>query len=211
MNNSPRHRMDKIDLKKELKHLYNPSPKALVQIDVPAMNFIMIDGVGDPSKAAAFQEAIEALYAVSYTIKFAIKKGPAQIDYGVMPLEGLWWSDDPVQFDLQNKDQWQWTLMIMQPEFVSGEIYERSREVAMHKKNLPAIGKIRFERFHEGLSAQLMHIGPFSGEGSNIRRIHDFIAASGHHLEGKHHEIYLSDFRRAAPEKLKTVIRQPYR
>jgi len=201
--------MTKVDFKKELRQLYKPSPKEVVVVDVPEMNFLMIDGVGDPNTAQEYKDAIEALYSVSYALKFMVKKGESAIDYAVMPLEGLWWVDDMTQFSMENKDIWKWTAMIMQPEYVTeGLVNEALRQVEK-KKNPPALSKIGFESFHEGLSAQIMHIGPYSAEGPTIERLHDFIKENGHELRGKHHEIYLSDPRRSAPEKMRTVIRQP--
>ncbi len=200
--------MEKIDLKKELKALYNPSPKEVVMIDVPPMDFLMIDGKGDPGKAQEFQDAIEALYGVSYTLKFMIKK-TQDIDYGVMALEGLWWADDMGDFMTGNRDNWKWTLMIMQPHFVTPELVEEAIKEVEKKKNPVALSKLRFAGYDESLSAQIMHIGPFSEEGPNIRKIHDFIIEQGRKPRGKHHEIYLSDFRRVAPERMKTVLRQP--
>ncbi len=200
--------MKKTDYKKELKHLYLPSTGEVVDVDVPAMNFIMIDGTGDPSVSREFQEAVEVLYGISYTAKFAIKKAEEE-DYVVPPLEALWWADDMSDFLAARRDNWKWTAMIMQPPYVGEEIFERSREELKKKKDPPAISQARFETFHEGLSAQMMYIGPFAEEGPVIERLHAYIAESGHVLGGKHHEIYLSDFRRTAPEKLKTVIRQP--
>jgi hypothetical protein len=208
--------MEKIDFKKELKHLYGPSKKEVVSVKVPPMDFLMIDGIGDPNISKEYQDAIEALFSVSYDIKFSIKKGPSKldIDYGVMPLEGLWWVDDMSKFSVDDKSDWKWTALMMQPaneEFrISKDRFGASIENVKRKKDLPALPKIRFERFEEGKAAQIMHIGPFSEEGPTVKRIHDYIEEKGYKLRGKHHEIYLSDFRRTSPEKLKTVIRQPY-
>jgi len=203
--------MDKIDFKKELKHLYKPSPKKIEFRDIPKMNFLMIDGTGDPNSSVAYKEAIEALFSLSYTIKFMIKKGELGIDYGVMPLEGLWWVDDMSKFDHNKKEDWKWTAMIMQPEIVTNEMVATATEEVRKKKNPKALPKIRFEAFIEGKVAQTLHIGPFSEEGPTIKKVHNFIIDNGHKLSGKHHEIYLSDIRRAAPEKWKTIIRQPYK
>lgn len=200
--------MTKTDFKKELKHLYNPSAKEVVIVDVPKVNFLMIDGAGDPNTAQEFEDAVEALYAVSYALKFMIKR-EKQIDYIVMPLEGLWWVDDMTQFSMENKDIWEWTQMIMQPEFVTIDLVEKALEQAEKKKNPPALSKIRFESLHEGLSAQIMHLGPYSAEGPTIEKLHNFIRENGYEPRGKHHEIYLSDPRKSAPEKMRTVIRQP--
>jgi len=203
--------MKKIDFKKELKYLYNPSAKEVVFVDVPEMTFLMIDGMGDPNTAQEYKDAIEALYSVSYALKFMIKKGEMTIDYVVMPLESLWWTDDMTQFTTDNKDVWKWTSMIMQPQFVIKDLFDNAVE-QVKKKNLPALPKTRFETFYEGLSAQIMHIGPYSAEGPNIEKLHNFIKENGYEFDGlvqKHHEIYLSDPRRTKPEKMKTVIRQP--
>jgi len=201
--------MPKIDFKKELKHLYNPSAKEVVIVDVPRMNFLMIDGAGDPNKAQEFKDAVEALYSVSYALKFMVKKGKTTIDYSVMPLEGLWWVDDMSKFGMEDKDAWKWTVMIMQPEFVTKDMFKKALEQVGKKKNLLALSKMKFEDFHEGLSAQIMHIGPYSAEGPTIKKLHNFIREKGYELRGRHHEIYLSDPRKSAPEKMKTIIRKP--
>lgn len=201
--------MLKIDYKKELKHLYNPSAKNVELVDVPRMNFLMIDGEGDPNTAKSFSDAIEALFSLSYTLKFMVKKGPLGIDYGVMPLEALWWADDMTAFRIGNKSAWKWTVMIMQPECITLDLALAAMQEVGRKKALAALPLARFEPFTEGPSAQIMHIGPFSEEGPTIEKAHAFITASGAKLSGKHHEIYLSDIRRAAPEKWKTIVRQP--
>ena len=201
--------MEKIDYKKEMKDLYGPNPKTIVWVDVPKMYFLMIDGMGDPNTSIDYRESIETLFSLAYTIKFMIKKGKMAVDYGVMPLEGLWWVDDMSKFDPDDKSEWKWTSMIMQPELVTPDLVEDAIELVKKKKNLPALPKVRFESFKEGKAAQTLHIGPFSAEGPTILRIHDFIIENGYELGGKHHEIYLSDIRKADPSKWKTVIRQP--
>ena len=200
--------MEKIDFKKQLKALYQPSPKDVVTVDVPAMNFLMIDGQGDPNNSREYSEAVEALFAVSYTVKFMVKKGELAIDYGVLPLEGLWWADDMEAFTQDKRDEWKWTMMIMQPDVVKEKLIREGIDKVREKKGLAAIDLLRFEAFSEGLCAQIMHIGPFSEEGPTIAKLHAFITDNGQ-LRGKHHEIYLSDIRRANPAKWKTVIRQP--
>ena len=200
--------MEKVDFKKELKHLYGASVKEPTIADVPGMNFLMVDGFGDPNMQE-YQEAIETLYAVSYALKFMVKKGEQAVDYGVLPLEGLWWVDDMTQFSEDNKEAWKWTSMIMQPEYVTEELFNRAVEEVSKKKNPPALPKLRFENFHEGVTVQLMHIGPYSAEKPNIERLHRFIEEKGHELRGKHHEIYLTDPRRMSPEKMRTILRQP--
>jgi len=201
--------MKKLDLKKELKRLYSPSPKEPVLVDVPDMNFLMVDGAGDPNTAQEYKDSIEVLYAMSYTLKFMVKKEDPEHDYTVMPLEGLWWGDDPNFLLVGEKDTWNWTSMIMQPEFVTEKHVAGAVEQVKKKKDPVALLKCRCESFHEGLSAQIMHIGPYAEEEPTIKRLHAFIEEQGHRPRGKHHEIYLSDPRRAAPEKLKTVVRQP--
>ncbi len=201
--------MKKIDYKKEFKNFYHASAKKVEVVEVPRMNFLMIDGKGDPNTSQAFQEAVEALFSLAYTLKFMIKKGKEEVDYSVMPLEGLWWMDDMSQFNVENKDNWKWTLMIMQPEYVTAHLAREASEQVKKKKDLPSLAKIRFEAFTEGKAAQIMHIGPFSEEGPTIQKIHNFIRENNHKISGKHHEIYLSDIRKSAPEKWKTIIRQP--
>lgn len=201
--------MEKVDLKKELKHLYQPSTKAVVRVDVPAMNYLMVDGEGDPNTSQAFKDAVEVLFPLSYTLKFMVKKGPMAIDYGVMPLEGLWWADDMSTFSVEDKSNWHWTLMIMQPDFVTGKMVDTAIAEVKKKKNPSALPKVRFETLLEGVCAQIMHIGPFSEEGPTVEKVHQFIAECGCKRTKKHHEIYLSDTRKADPKKWKTVIRQP--
>jgi hypothetical protein len=199
----------KLDLKQDLKSFYNPPIKEAVTVDVPRFNFLMIDGTGNPNTAPEYVQAIEALYGVACTLKFSIKKGEMGIDYPVMPLEGLWWADDPSDFGLGRKDDWQWTAMILQPDCVTQALVEQAVEQVREKKGLPALSKLRLEGFHEGLAAQIMYVGPYADEGPTIARLHQYVTDSGRRLTGKHHEIYLGDPRRAAPDKLKTIIRQP--
>jgi hypothetical protein len=200
----------KTDLRKERKYLYNPSSKQIAIVDVPEMNFLMIDGQGNPNTSVAYRDAVEALYAVSYTLKFMVKQGDQAVDYAVMPLEGLWWVEDMKQFDMHDKDAWKWTSMIMQPQFITSDLFQEALKQVRKKKDLPALSGMRFESFHEGQAAQILYFGPYSDEGPTIEGIHRFIAEQGRRLRGRHHEIYLSDPRRTAPAKLKTVIRQPF-
>lgn len=204
--------MPTIDLRTQLKQLYQPSAKKFSSVDVPPMNFLMIDGTGNPNTSQDFKEAMEALYGLAYTLKFGVKLGKygkRKYDYPVMALEGLWWMDDMREFSIARKDEWKWTVMIMQPDIITPDLVELARADLIKKKHPVAAPEIRFECYAEGLSAQIMYIGPFADEGPTIQRLHAFIHESGHQLHGKHHEIYLSDPRRTAPEKLKTVIRQP--
>ena len=199
--------MDKIDLKKELNTLYKPSAKKVVEVDVPAFNFLMVDGEGNPNTSTSYKEAVEALYSVSYSVKFALKKENG-INYAVMPLEGLWWADDLTSFQRSDKDAWKWTMMIMQPPEISRKMVQSAIAGIQERKVLPGLQRLRFEKFKEGRCAQTLHVGPFSEEGPTIQRVHDYITSRSA-LKGKHHEIYLSDVRKAAPENWKTIIRQP--
>jgi hypothetical protein len=202
--------VEKIDLRKELKTLYLPSAKSISEVQVPRFTYLMIDGKGDPNTSAAYAAAVEALFSVSYMAKFMVKKGPDKRDYAVMPLEGLWWADDITAFQSGDRANWLWTMMIMQPAFVSRAVLRAAMKEVTAKKSLPAVAQLRIEDFAEGHCAQILHVGPFTTEGPTIQRLHDHIAArSG--LRGKHHEIYLTDIRRADPSRWKTVIRQPMR
>lgn len=200
--------MKKVDLKKELGHLYRPSAKAVVEVEVPTFQFLMIDGEGDPNTSPDYKEAVEALFSVSYTAKFMLKKGAQEIDYAVMPLEGLWWSEDMSAFITNDRSKWKWTMMIMQPHFIEPALIHQAIAEVTRKKAIAAAGKLRLQDFTEGSCAQTLHVGPFSEEGPTIERVHAFIGERSA-LAGKHHEIYLSDIRRADPARWKTIIRQP--
>jgi hypothetical protein len=202
--------MQKLDLRKQLKHLYQPASKEFTIVDVPPLDFLMVDGHGDPNTSEEFHAAVQALYSMSYTVKFTSKK-ELGIDYSVMALEGLWWGEDPAVFLRGDKGAWLWTAMIMQPDHITPALVEAARIQVAKKGESPALDKLRFERFREGLSAQIMYLGSYADEGPTIARLHEFIAQNGYELNGKHHEIYVGDPRRSAPEKLKTVIRHPMR
>jgi len=202
--------METLDLKKLWKPYYQPSAKAVAEVNVPAIPYLMADGEGDPNNSASFQQAVEALYTLSYTLKFMVKKGPRAIDYGVMPLEGLWWADDFANLKLQNKSTWKWTLMIAQPEFVTADEMQAARAEVSRKKKDQGQDRVRFESYTEGPSVQILYVGPFTDEGPTIERLHQHLLDAGHKLGGKHHEIYLSDQRKTAPEKRKTILRQPF-
>jgi len=200
--------MPKIDLKKEWKSLYSASARKPALIDVPKIKYLMIDGSGDPNTSPRFHGAIEALYGVAYTLKFSLKLGPEKIDYPVMPLDGLWWTDaEP--FDVANKASWKWTLMIALPECITAAMVRQAKKTVKEKKALALVDEVRLESFREGPAVQIMHIGPYSEEGPTIQKLHQFAAESGYSLSGKHHEIYFSDPRRTKPEKLRTILRQP--
>ncbi len=200
--------MQKINYRQVLSELYNPPRKVPAIVDVPSMNFLMIDGQGDPNTTKEYQEAIQTLYPVAFGVKFALKKA-GLADYVVLPLEGLWWVDDMAEWSMDRRDEWKWTIMIMQPSPVTEEYVDRAVEEVKLKKPVPALSKLRFEPYHEGLSVQIMYFGPFAEEGPTIEKLHEFARDQGYELRGKHHEIYLSDPRRTAAAKLKTIIRQP--
>ncbi len=203
--------MDKIDFKKTLGKLYNPKNKDWELVEVPDMQFLMIDGQGNPNTAKAYSNAVEALYSVSYPLKFMSKKTLGK-DYTVAPLEGLWYADDPSVFTRFEKDKYHWTMMIMQPEWITKEMVDSAIETATTKKGLPALSKLRLETYTEGQSLQLLHIGSYDDEAPKLAYLHDkYMPEHKLTFNGHHHEIYLGDPRKAAPEKLKTILRQPVR
>jgi hypothetical protein len=203
--------MSKVDFKKTYKELYAP-PRKFVLVDVPEIQFLMVDGHGDPNVAQAYQDAVEALYALAYKIKF-ISKQQLSRDYVVPPLEGLWWAEDMAAFSAaRDKSQWDWTMMIMTPEWITADIFAAAREQVRQSKDPAALDKVRLERYDEGLSVQIMHVGSYDDEGPTLLKLHEeFLPQNGLAENGKHHEIYLGDPRRVAPEKLKTILRQPVR
>lgn len=198
-----------MDFKKTLKHLYNPTKGGFHLVDVPQMNFLSLDGLGDPNTSVEYHEAVDALYSLSYGIKFALKS--QGVDHIVPPLEGLWWMEDMNEFNLANKDRWEWTMMIMQPEWITSEWVERVREEVYKKKRISLSSKVRFETYHEGLSVQILYTGAYEKEAPTIAEMHKFIKTNGYKTNGKHHEIYLGDPRKTSPEKLQTILRQPIR
>lgn len=200
--------MEKIDYRARYKSILNPKPGKVEFVSIPPMNFLMIDGHGDPNTSPDYANVVSALYSIAYTLKFKIKKS-RQIDYNILAMDGLWWSSNMDDFITGNKNDWDWTMMIAQPEFINqADVTEAIEEVEKKKPN-PAISKIRFEMFDEGFCAQVMHIGPYSAERPTVALLHAAIAENGYSLRGRHHEIYLGDPRKSAPEKLKTIIRQP--
>ena len=203
--------MPKVDLKKENKDFYYPSAEDVSVVELPAMKFLMIDGQGDPNTSEEYQNAMETIFPVSYKTKFISKKEKSQ-DYVVMPLEGLWWADNMEKFSIGDKSSWKWTVMIRQPDFVGKLLIDKAISELVKKKDLPSLSELRFGTFEEGSAVQIMHIGPYGeAEGPAVHKLHKFIENEGYKLRGKHHEIYISDMRRTKPEKLKTVIRQPFK
>ena len=206
--------MEKLDLRKDLKYLYAPSAKKVEVVDVPAFNFIMINGAIEsglgPGTSPLFQENMQALYGAAYTLKFMVKQRKENpVDYPVMALEGLWWVEDG-HFDINVKDNWFYTVMILQPDVVTPEIFADSLTQMRKKKgDLPAFTRLRLERFHEGLCAQTMHVGPYADEPATVARMEAFAQENGYAFCNKHHEIYLGNPLRADPSKLKTILRHP--
>jgi hypothetical protein len=199
----------KVDFKRELGEFYTARRSPAV-VEVPELAFVMIDGHGDPNTSGEYRDAVSALFSVSYAARFALKRAGV-IDFGVMPLEGLWWASDMSAFSSGDKSAWDWTILIMQPDEVTADVLADAKVTAAAKAPAAALERLRLERFAEGLAAQVLHVGPYSAEGPVIASLHAFIAEQGRELAGKHHEIYLGDPRRSAPEKLKTIIRQPMR
>lgn len=210
--------MKTLDLKKELKHLYAPSAKKPEIVQVPRLQFAMIDGAiekgYEPGNSPGFAEATQALYSISYTIKFMLKKRKTNsIDYPVMPLQGLWSIQD-VNVDVEKKDNWSYTLMILQREVVTNDIFAEGLEgVRKNKGDSPLLSKLRLEHFEEGVCVQMMHIGPYATEPDTIEKMRVLALERGYRdnvgPNGRHHEIYIGDPRKADRAKLKTVLRHP--
>ena len=197
-----------IDLRRELSAVYSATREPAF-VDVPELPYLMIDGHGDPNTAPAYADAVQALYSLAYTIRFALKRRPDPVDARVMPLEGLWWTPDMATFSPDDKSAWNWTMMITVPEQVTAAVVDDARAAAARKRPHAALDRVRLERFAEGCCAQVLHVGPYSAEGPTVAALHAFVAASGCTLSGRHHEIYLGDPRRSAPETLRTILRQP--
>jgi len=199
--------VSKIDFKKAMAAFYTAPSDRFIAIDVPTLTFVKVDGDGDPNTAPAYRQAIEWLYPVSYALKFAAK-GIGK-DYVVPPLEGLWWADDPSDFVARRKDRWRWTMMIMAPDFIERPLFEAAVEKTK-KKLGDAPSSLRLELLAEGRALQTLHVGSYDDEGPTLARLHDEVMpAQGLTYAGPHHEIYLSDPRKTAPAKLRTILRQP--
>jgi hypothetical protein len=194
----------------DLLSLYKASAKEPEVVSVPLTKYLMIDGIGDPNTSPAFQSAVETLYGLAYTIKFGRKKRGLKSDYKITPLEGLWWADNMNAFGPEgDRSKWKWTIMLAQPEFIMSRDVAVATKELKEKKDLPLLPQVRFERYKEGKSVQIMHVGPYSAEGPTIERLHKYAQDHGLAIRGKHHEIYLGDPRRARPDRLKTILRQP--
>lgn len=205
--------MEKLDLRKQYKQLYSPSSKQIDEVDVPAFQFAMIDGIipatESPGTSAEFANAMQALYGISYTLKFMSKLSKENpVDYTVMALEALWWVERD-DFEFGKKQEWLFNAMIMQPSHITPDLFDSALTQLIKKKPSPAVPKLRLEQFHEGRSIQVMHLGPYSAEHATIDRMKAYMAECCLVRNGHHHEIYLGDPRKSAPEKLKTILRQP--
>jgi hypothetical protein len=200
---------EKTDFKKSL-DAYRAKRSRFQIVDVPDLQYLMIDGHGDPNTSPAFAEAVEALYPVAYTLKFASKRDLGR-DYVVMPLEGLWWAEDMDFFTAsRDKSRWDWTLMIMVPDWIDQDMFSAAVEQAGAKKRPARLDDIRLKTLSEGRCVQTLHVGSFDDEADVLARMHDeFIPGNGFRMVGTHHEIYLSDSRKVAPEKQRTILRQP--
>lgn len=201
--------MDKTDFKKSL-DAYHAQRGRFRIVDVPDLQYLMIDGHGDPNASPAFVAAVEALYPVAYTLKFASKRDAGR-DYVVPPLEGLWWAEDMDSFTTtRDKSRWDWTLLIMVPEWIDRGMFTAAVERVAAKNGAARLEDVRLEPLSEGRCVQTLHVGSFDDEGDVLGRLHhEFIPDNGLRMVGRHHEIYLSDFRRVPPEKQRTILRQP--
>jgi hypothetical protein len=202
--------MKKLNLFKGMKDVYTaPSDMAVFRI-IPTLRYLMIDGEGDPNTNELYKDSVQALYSVAYSIKFFIKSSEQAIDFKVMPLEGLWWVEDMNLFSIENKKDWKWTMMILQPEFVSTDSVNEAKNKVISKKGLKLAGNVQLETLNEKDVVQILHQGPYSAEADNIQKLHKAILDQGYRRSGKHHEIYLNTPLKTAPENLKTIIRQPF-
>lgn len=201
--------LTKIDFKREAKDLYAP-PRHPVLVDVPRFQFLMVDGCGVPGASPEFEAAVGLLYTASYALKFCLKRTTG-LDWVVAPLEGLWPVAEDGSFDLKRPEGWEWTLMIRQPDEVGAAQVEQARTQASRKFAPELLDRLRLEPLLEGRCAQVMHVGPYATEAPTVEALHAFIAAEGYQPCGRHHEIYLSDPQRTAPDRMRTILRQPVR
>ncbi|MEX2683308.1 MAG: GyrI-like domain-containing protein [Candidatus Sigynarchaeota archaeon] len=200
----------KLDFRKEQPIFYGGKAGVITEVNVPDMKFLMVDGKGDPNTAQEYKDAIETLYAVSYGVKMPFKKKHPAKDYVVPPLKGLWYIDDMSKFSAAPKSEWKWTMMVRVPDYVPDEDIAKAIEEVKRKKHPASIDKVRVEHLAEGKCVQALHIGPYDAEAPLIIKMHQWILDNGHAERGKHHEIYIGDGRKVAPEKLKMVLRQPF-
>lgn len=199
----------KIDFKKT-RDCYQARRGQFRIVDVPDLQYLMIDGHGDPNTAPAYADALAALYPVAYKIKFASKR-ELDRDYVVPPLEALWWATDMDAFTARrDKSQWDWTVMIMVPEWITGAMVEAARAMVAGPTPSSSLEALRLDTLREGRSVQTLHVGPYDAEADVLAELHHtFIPNAGLRMTGKHHEIYFSDARKVEPAKLRTILRQP--
>jgi hypothetical protein len=199
--------MPKIDLRKELKPLYTASPKKAALLEIPRMKFLMIDGSGHPDGNPLFQQGMEALFGVAYTLKFSSKLGPQKLNWTMMPPEALWWVEGPETFEKADKSAWRWTLMIAQPDAVTAAMVREAKKTLKERKNPARVDEVRLGSLPKERCVQILHVGPYDAVKPAIEKLCTFAAENGYELTGKHHEIYFSDPRRTKPEKLRTIVR----
>lgn len=199
----------KVDLKKEIA-AYTARRGRFDVVDVPQLTYLMVDGHGDPNTAPAYTDAVASLYPLAYALKF-LSKVELGRDYTVMPLEGLWWAQDMDAFTTaRDKSRWDWTLMVLTPDWLTADHVATAQETVVRKGGAPRLDDVRLERLDEGRCVQTLHVGPYDAEGPVLAALHDeFLPAHGLRRTGKHHEVYLGDARRTAPERLRTILRQP--
>jgi hypothetical protein len=201
--------MHNFDVKRERRMYYTAKRDTFEVLDVPEMTFLMADGKGNPNTADGYRTAVEALYSTSYAVR-AIAKEELDRQHTVGPLEGLWWADDLRVFESRDGDEWNWSMMIVQPDWITRDVVDAALERVRNRKDLEALDRLRFDTFAEGMCVQVLHVGPYDEEAPTIKRMHEeYIPAHKLALRGRHHEIYLGDPRRAAPSKLRTILRQP--
>ena len=200
----------KLDYKKEFPEIYKPSLKTPTIIKIPEMTYFMIDGTGDPNTSEEYKDIVQILYNISYTLKMKIiKKETPDKDYVVPPLEGLWYMPKMDEWSMEDKEKWQWTMMIRIPDFIEDTQIKKALKILKETKNPSFFSKLRYEQYDEGTCVQIMYLGPYDEEPPTIKKMHQFAEKNGYILNGHHHEIYLSDPRRIEPERLKTILRQP--
>jgi hypothetical protein len=209
---STKQTVKRLNLRQQWKHLYSPAARQAQLVEVPELSFLMLDGQLEPGRkpgeSPAFQQAFQALYGAAFTLKFMSKRRARDpVDFNIMALEGLWWAQG--EFDLRQPGDWCWTLLLLLPDHITSEMLATAQSQLRAKKDNPALDRLRLERFEEGLCVQIMHVGPYADEPATLDRLHSFAWDGGYALRGKHHEIYLGDPRRAKPERLKTILRQP--
>ncbi|MFW5786478.1 MAG: GyrI-like domain-containing protein [bacterium] len=198
--------MRRIDLTRQRKSHFTARRKPQV-VELSPATYVMIEGTGDPSNTREFEEKTQLLHNLVGRIRTIGGSGDRNL--AVPPLEALWWTENPEDFSLQNRDLWKWTAMLMVPDFVTRDDFERARESLTHGRDDDALVALRLGTLQEGLCVQVLHVGPYSEEGATLRLLNDFMESRGYRTRGKHHEVYLGNPRKVAPEKLRTIVRRP--